>query len=88
MKEFCMSVSCDKESLVKDAASSKTNSFDLYRMAVTTIKIFFKRLKPSAMKERDYYSSKQLFWEELLYELWKVISEKNANAVEEFTEIC
>ena len=40
------------------------------------------------MKDRDYYSSKQLFWEELLYELWKVIPEKNANAVEEFVEIC
>ena len=82
MKDFSMSVSCDKESLIKDAASSKTNSFDFHRMAVTSIKIFFKRLNSKG------YSSKQLFWEELLYELWKVISEKNANAVEEFIEIC
>ena len=57
-------------------------------MAVTSIKISLKRLKPSAMKDRDYYSSKELFWEELLCELWKVISEKNVNAVEAFIEIC
>ena len=42
MKEFCMSVSCDKESLIKEAASSKKNSFHFHRMAVTSVKIFFK----------------------------------------------
>ena len=88
MKEFCMSVSCDKQSLKKDTACARTDSFDFHRIAVTSIKISLKRLKPSAMKDRDYYSSKKLFWEELLYKLWKVISEKNANAVEEFIEIC
>ena len=85
MKEFCMS--CDKESLIKVAARSRTDSFDFHRMALTSIKILFKRLKSSAMKDRDYYSSKDLFWEELLNELWKVMSEKNAHSVEEYTEI-
>ena len=85
MKEFCMS--CDKESLIKVAARSRTDSFDFHRMALTSIKILFKRLKSSVMKDRDYYSSKDLFWEELLNELWKVMSEKNAHSVEEFTEI-
>ena len=56
-----MSVSCDKESLKKDAACSRTDSFDFHRIAVTSIKISLKRLKPSAMKDRDYYSSKKLF---------------------------
>ena len=61
MKEFCMSVSCDKESLIKEAGKLKKNSFHFHRMAVTNVKIFLQKLKPSAMKDRDYYSSKQLF---------------------------
>ena len=88
MKEFSMSVSCDKESLIKDATCSETDLFDFHRMAVTSIKIIYKSLKPIVMKDRYYYSSKELFWEELLYELWKVISQNNANAVEGFIEIC
>ena len=60
MKEFCMSVSCDKQSLKKDTACARTDSFDFHRIAVTSIKISFKRLKPSAMKDGDYYSSKKI----------------------------
>ena len=60
MKEFWMSVSCDKQSLKKDTACARTDSFDFHRIAVTSIKISFKRLKPSAMKDGDYYSSKKI----------------------------
>ena len=87
MKEFCMSTSCYKESLIKDANCPRTDLVSFHRMVLTGMKISLKRLKPSVMNHTDYYSPKKMFWEELLYELSKVTSEENANVVEEFIEI-